>query len=186
MTKEEARKKFESDLVRVKDAIVAASEHYNVWYIYKHDRPKYVDVMNRYLGFFSTSISAQFTAMLLTLAKTLDKKNISIYSLVKSAETHNFLKSTELAEVKTKLNGIKELVGRMQLLRSNQFAHLGNLDSVNAFKRAGLSLKDFKKLIDCSIDILRKIHYGYNRDDFAFDYYSKQDTCSLLDDLMKK
>jgi hypothetical protein len=74
MVETATQEQFKKDLLKVHHALLAARDHYNIWYIYKHDRPKYVDVMDRYLGFFSTSISAQFTAKLLTLSKVLDKK----------------------------------------------------------------------------------------------------------------
>jgi len=191
MSGPKVKRKFEADLNRVKDAIVAASEHYNIWYIYKNkdDRPKYVKVMNRYLGFFRPSISAQFTAILLTLSKILDKntKNnrISMYSLLESAEKHKLIEPAKLQKIKDDLNGKDEMFRKLQVLRNNQFAHMGNLDSKKAFKIAGISPNDLKKLINSSIDILRSIYYAYDRGDFAFDYHSKKDTYSLLNDLQE-
>ena len=185
------KRKFEQNLIRVKDAIVATSEHYNIDYIYTNyrDRPKYVKVMNRYHGFFRASISAQFTAMLLTLSKVLDKntKNnrISIYSLLKSAEKHKLIEPAKLQKIKNDLNGTDEMFRKLQVLRNNQFAHLGNLDSKKAFRIAGISPNDLKKLIDLSIDILQSIYHAYGRPDFAFDYHSKKDTYSLLNDLQE-
>jgi len=191
MSGPEVKRKFEADLNRVKDAIVAASEHYNIWYIYKNkdDRPKYVKVMNRYLGFFRPSISAQFTAILLTLSKILGKntKNnrISMYSLVGSAQKHSLIKPSKLQEIRNQLCETAEMVKNLQVLRNNVFAHLGNLDTEKAFARAGISPNDLKKLIDSSISILRSIYYAYDRGDFAFDYHSKNDTYSLLNDLQE-
>jgi len=191
MSGAEVKRKFEQDLNRVKDAIVAASKHYNIWYIYKNkdDRPRYVNVMNHYLGFFRVSISAQFTAMLLTLSKVLDKntKNnrISMYSLIDSAEKHNLIKPSKLREIRNKLCGTAEMFKNLQILRNNVFAHLGNLDTEKAFKLAGISPNDLRELIDSSISILRSIYYAYDRGDFAFDYHSKKDTYSLLNDLQK-
>ncbi len=191
MSTSEIKAKFEQDLNRVKDALVAANEHYNIWYIYKNkdDRPKYVSVMNRYLGFFRASISAHFTAILLNLSKALDKntdKRTNIYSLLQLIEEHNLIQSSKLEEIKNRLNGIKELFKKVQILRNNYFAHLSaKLDSEESFKRAEMSPNDLKKLIDSSIDVLRSIYYAYNRGDFAFDYGSKKDTYSLLNGLLK-
>jgi len=185
------KRKFEQDLNRVKDALVAASEHYNIWYIYKNkdDRPKYINVMNHYLGFFRASISAHFTAILLNLSKALDKntnKRTNIYSLLQLAERNNLIQSSRLNKIKNRLNGIKDLFGKVQILRNNSFVHLSEkLDSKESFKRAGISPNDLKKLIDSSIEILRSIYYAYDRGDFAFDYGSKEDTYSLLNDLLK-
>jgi len=86
MVESEIKKKFEQDLIRVKDAIVSASEHRNIHYVLTNadDRPRYVNVMNCYLGFFRASISAHFTSALLTLSKVLEKNtksNVSVYSL---------------------------------------------------------------------------------------------------------
>ena len=185
------KRKFEQNLIRVKDAIVATSKHYNIHYIFTNDRdrPKYVKVMNRYLSFFRPSISAQFTATLLTLSKVLDKntKNnrISMYSLLESAEKHKLIEAAKLQKIKNDLNGTDEMFRKLQVLRNNQFAHLGNLDSKKAFKTAGISPNDLKKLINSSIDILRSIYYAYDRGDFPLDDHSKEDTYSLLNDLLR-
>lgn len=191
MNDAKVKRKFEQDLNRVKDALVAASEHYNIWYIYKNkdDRPKYINVMNHYLGFFRASISAHFTAILLNLSKALDKntnKRTNIYSLLQLAERNNLIQSSRLNKIQNRLNGIKDLFGKVQILRNNSFVHLSEkLDSKESFKRAGISPNDLKKLIDSSIEILRSIYYAYDRGDFAFDYGSKEDTYSLLNDLLK-
>ncbi len=191
MSETEVKRKFERDLARVKDSIIAASEHYNIWYIYKNKdyRPKYVNVMNRYLGFFRASISAHFTAILLNLSKSLDRntnKRTNIYSLLQLVEKHNLIQPSELREIKSKLNKIRDLFGKVQILRNNYFAHLGaKLDSKESFKHAGISPNDLKKLIDLSIEILRSIYYAYDRGDFVFDYGSKEDAYSLLNDLLK-
>ena len=191
MREHKMKNKFEQDLARVKDAIVAASEHYNIHYICTnaHDRPKYVNTMNRYLGFFRTSISAQFTAMLLTLSKVLDKntKNnrISLYSLIELAQKHEIIKPVKLKEIKDALKETNEMFGKLQILRNNHFAHLGSLNSQESFKRAGISPNDVRELIDSSIEILTSIYYAYDRCDFTFDYGSKKDTYVLLDDLLK-
>ncbi|MDT8302372.1 MAG: hypothetical protein RQ760_12870 [Sedimentisphaerales bacterium] len=185
------KRNFVQDLNRVKDAIVATSEHYNIYYIYTNDRdrPKYVKVMNSYLGFFRASISAQFTTTLLTLSKVLDKntKNnrISMYSLLEYVERHKLIESAKLQKIKNDLNGTDEMFQKLQVLRNNQFAHIGNLDSKKAFKTAGISPNDLKKLINLSIDTLQSIYHAYDRSDFPFDYHSKEDTYSLLNDLLK-
>jgi len=187
----EIKRKFEQDLNRVKDAIVAASEHYNIHHICKNalNKPKYLTVMNHYLGFFRTSNSAQFTAMLLTLSKVLDKntKNnrISLYSLVEFAQKHEFIEPSKLQEIKDALNGTDEMFVKLQILRNNHFAHLGNLDSQKSFGLAGVSPNDMRRLINSSIEILQTIYYAYDRGDFSCDYGSKKDTYSLLDDLLK-
>jgi hypothetical protein len=145
--------------------------------------------MKRYHGFFRASISAQFTAMLLTSSKVLDKntkKNrISMYSLLESAEKHKLIEPAKLQKIKNDLNGTDEMFRKLQVLRNNQFAHLGNLDSKKAFKIEGISPNDLKKLINSSIDILRSIYYAYDHRDFAVDYGSKSGTYSLLNDLMR-
>ncbi len=190
MDETEIKQKFKADLVRVKDALVAASEHYNIWYIYKNDkdRPKYANVMNRYLSFFRASISAHFTAMLLTLSKVLDKNTrnnrISVYSLIAFAKENNIIESTKMEEIEKNLSVSDKAYEKLQVLRNNVFAHLGKIDSTEAFKKAGISPNDLRDLIDQSIDILRKIYYACDQNDFAFDYYSKEDTYSLLDSLM--
>jgi len=79
--------------------------------------------MNRYLGFFRASISAQFTATLLTLSKVLDKntKNnrISMYSLLESARKHELIEPSKLQKIEDDLNGTNEMFLKLQVLRNN-------------------------------------------------------------------
>ncbi len=177
-------------MTRVKDALSAAREHFNIWYIYTNhrDRLKYVDVMNYYLDFFRASISAQFTAVLLTLLKALDKNTrnnrVSIYSLIESAEEHNFVESTKLQDIRAKLGETNEIYEKLQILRNNQFAHLGAWNSDKAFSRAGISLNDLKGLIDQAIDAFKSVSYAYDRDDRISTHSSTDDTYSLLNDLL--
>ncbi|MHC5062068.1 MAG: AbiU2 domain-containing protein [Planctomycetota bacterium] len=180
---------FEKDLKRVSDAIIAAKNHYEIYYVLTSSkyRPKYATVLNAYLGFFSASISAQFTAMLLCMSKILDKNlrnGKSLYSLINDAEKKQIINASALNQAKEDLSKATSLYEKLQILRNNQFAHLGNLDSSSAFQKAELSLNDSKQVIEISKKVFSDISYAYNRATYAFNLNSTDDTCRLLDDLL--
>jgi len=189
MDKDATKRRFERDLNRVSDAILAAQQHFEIYHIYKNeqDRPKYADVCNHYLGFFHASISAQFTAMLLCLSKVMDKNprnGTSLYSLAQTAQTNGLVQAKTLAEATGLLNDAKELFGRIAILRNNHFAHLGKLDSAEAFNRAGLCRNDLRNAIELAKDVFNKISYAYNQSRHSFGLSPTRDTYRLLNDLV--
>ncbi len=54
--------------------VMAARANYTIWWIYKHERPKYIDVLNTYIEFFRVGIHANFVAMLMALYKLGDPR----------------------------------------------------------------------------------------------------------------
>ncbi len=191
MNEIEARETFEDDMRRLSYDVIGASEHYNIWYIYQNDcdRPKYVNVMNNYHGFFKLSISAQFRAMVLILTGIFDKnttnETISMYSLIKLAEGFKHINPCILQEIRRKLDSAEELVKKVKVLRDKVFAHSDRVDPLEAFKRAGISANKLKELVELSKESLEKISYAHDRGSFKFDRGAKEDTYLLLDNLLK-
>ena len=61
-------KKLERDFDEIGQLLVSTYDHWEIWWLYKHERPRYVEVMNDYLGFFTSSLSAHFIAMLMNIS----------------------------------------------------------------------------------------------------------------------
>jgi hypothetical protein len=92
---------------------------------------------------------------------------------------------SKLQEIKDRLKETVEMYKKLQILRNNVFAHLGTIDTEEAFKLAGITPNDLRKLIESSNCILQEISYAYNNTRFALSHDSKEDTYSLLNDLLK-
>ena len=184
------RIKIENDIERIKHEIIVSRENYDIWWIYKHERPKYVNLMNKYIGFFSVSIHAHFTAMLLSISKILDpkpQKNFSLFSLIKYAEAQQAINKELLLKSNKELQDILELISKIQILRNNHFAHLSkHLDYDNMLNKAEIRYADFDHLINISGNILNKISYNFNKSRLSsFRINAANDTHLLLDALMK-
>jgi hypothetical protein len=171
-------------LKELADTAYAASQNYDIWWIYKEERPKYVGVMREYSGFFISSIHAHFVAMLMALSKLYEdnKHSINIKKFIKLIEIENLISDNVIIEIRNSLNGKKNLIEKISILRNNYFAHINEkLDYDKVLKKANIKYKNFKELINLSNDILCKIpkshmHLG-NR--------SEKDTHRLLDALLQ-
>lgn len=45
--KQEIEKKFGQDVENLKHSVIVANANYEIWWIYKKDRPRYVDLLNK-------------------------------------------------------------------------------------------------------------------------------------------
>jgi AbiU2 len=68
---------FDEHLEELVQTANVAELNYKIWWIYKHERPEYVEVLNRYLGFFRVSLHAHFVSMLMALYKLGDPRQDS-------------------------------------------------------------------------------------------------------------
>ena len=67
---------IDASIKDIRDAVVAASLNYDVWWVYKSEdsRPKYVSAMNRYTPFFQTSLQAHFLGLLVPLYRIYETR----------------------------------------------------------------------------------------------------------------
>ena len=170
---------------RLFDAIVAARLHYGIWYVYKNevDRPKYVDVMNRYYWFFAPSISAHFVAMLMALSTLYDDGpiNVSISKLLQEMRDAGKADGVHLPEIKERLEKTDPIVKKIMLLRNNVFAHLSvKIDPFEAFEKANITMNNFRDLIYETAAILNQMGQasGYGTRDLVES--SELDTRDML------
>ena len=170
---------------RLFDAIVAARLHYGIWYVYKNeiDRPKYVDVMNRYYWFFAPSISAHFVAMLMALSTLYDDGpiNVSVSKLLQEIRDTGKTDEGSLREVKGRLEKTGPIVKKIMLLRNNVFAHLSvKIDPFEAFEKANITMNNFRDLIYETAAILNQMGQasGYGTRDLVES--SELDTRDML------
>ena len=178
------------NMSRLFDAVVAARLNYGIWYVYKNelDRPKYVDSMNKYIWFFRPSISAHFIAMLMSLSVIYDEgsNNITIHRLLGEMETQNGVDKQRIRDIEQQVEKVVPIVKKILILRNNVFAHLSaTIDPFEAFKKANITMNNFRDLIGETTAILNQIGQasGYGTRDLVES--SELDTRDMLGDLEK-
>lgn len=177
---------IERHIQEVKETLVSAYDNWSIWWLYKNKEPKYVDVMNQYLGFFTCSISAQFVGMLMAISCLIDEKNISLISLVKRTESEGILKEKSIKEIDQILIRIRPIIKGILIIRSNVFAHISEkIDTDSAFKLASLVYDDIKNLIEDLGKILNIILLNYNKSHYGYNLLpADEDTERMLQDLI--
>ena len=181
-------KQMEREIEELIHTTHVASVNYEIWWVYNEDRPKYVNVMNRYSEFFSASIHAHFVAMLLALAKLYENRNdtINIRKLINLIRNNRFIEETILTKIEQSLKDSEALISKICILRSNYFTHINNQLNYDAvLAKADIKHKNFKELIDLSYNLLKEISYTYNKSDVRPRLLSKGDTIRLLNDLLR-
>jgi len=190
-SKQLTKPQFQKYLRELSHTALVASENYEIWWIYKNkeDRPKYIDVMSEYWGFFRASIPAHFIAMLMALSKIYENRNdtMNIYRFLYLIGNGKLIDDTVIKEVNESLEAKKSLIKKICILRSNYFAHISeklNYDEV--LKKANIKYKHFKELIELAQGLLSKISYAYNKGDVLTTGFAKEDTYRLMNTLLKK
>jgi len=150
------------DLNRLFDATMRARIHYGIWYVLKNrtDRRKYVDVMNDYYWFFSPSIGAHFTAMLLELCSIYDQKEnrVNIHRVINHIGQMSGFDRRSFQGVRRRMRSVQPLLRKALILRHNVFAHMSaKLDPEDAFRKAQISMFNFRSLINHTEAMLQQL-----------------------------
>ncbi len=172
----------------IQDTIIAAEHNHDIWWIYKskETRPKFIDVMNRYLAFFQTSIHAHFAAMIIALYRLYEtrRQTISLPHLLKILDRDHPLSDNAKNRVAALMQSAKPLWIKIGILRSEVFAHLTDERGIEeSFKKADIKYRDFKDLIELSKTIVNVISQDYSGNTHAFNLSAKLDTRALLTDI---
>lgn len=174
---------FNRYLVELTNTAYSASCHYQIWWIYKKDRSKYVGIMNKYLGFFGPSISAHFVAMLMALCNLYDtrKDTVNFKNLVEIIKENHLLDGSIVVNIEDLLKEKEALIKKMCILRSNHFAHISeNINYDRTLKKVNIKYNNFQELIELSYKVFNNINYVSRTS------RSEEDTYRLLDILLKK
>ena len=142
--------------------------------------------MNTYLAFFQTSIHAHFVAMLIALYRLYETRRdtISLPQLLKLLDSDQSLSDGARTRVRELMQDAKPIWIKIGIIRSEVFAHLSNeRDIEESFKKANLTYRHFKDLIELSKTIINVITHDYARSTDAFNLSAEFDTKALLTDL---
>jgi hypothetical protein len=130
---------------RVHDSVLAAELHYQIYWIYKNrdDRAKYIDTLNRYLGFFAQSIQAHFIALVVVLYATYEDRRDTINLARLYEDSPAELKAT----VSTDFTRAKSIWKKIAVLRNNHFGHVTERLEIDAvFETADVRYDEIKEL----------------------------------------
>ena len=179
-------KKYQREFSELSDALVASYHHYEIWWVYKNEREKYYNIMNKYLMFFSVSVSAHFISMLMAISCLIDERYIGIKSLYKKMKNENMLSLSEVKNIDKKFSELSNIIKGIRILRGSVFAHISNkIDSESAFLKANLKYDDFKELIYSLGEIFNMMRIANGMNILGFNINSsKVDTNQLLNDLI--
>lgn len=128
---------YEREFSEVSDTLVTAYQNWEIWWLYKSERPKYVDVMNNYLTFFTNSIHAHWVALVMAVWCLIDEKNLSLISLYRKMCNNNSIKDDIRKDIENRITGISHIIKGITIIRHNVVAHISNqIDSDVAFAKA--------------------------------------------------
>ena len=139
-----------------------ARMHYEIFHVFTNeiDRPKFVDVMNRYIEFFRPTITAHFGSMVTSLGTIYDKtpQSIHLSKLIKKLQTTPSVDQKAILEVLNLIQKTQPLVQKTLILRNNVIAHLLEALTVQeVFEKAQVTRYNFRELIDDTERVLQEI-----------------------------
>lgn len=174
----------------LKNIIQSASLHYEIWWSYKEkdSRKRYVDILNKYLDFFHTSLQAHFLAVVVELYKLFEtrKDTANFPALTKFVFEKKIVDKNTKNQIQMKLEEIKPLWKKIAILRSELYAHSSiKLTYPAIFKKAKITPNEIKQLIDLSKDLLNLISSSTMRSHHLFSISASEDTKKILDDLLE-
>ena len=177
---------FDEHLEALLKTVQVAWTNYEIWWLYRCDRPQYVEVMNRYLGFFSCSIHAHFLAMLMALFKLGDTRDdsASLRRLLLEARINPKIDAAVLAEAESKLDQLEPSFKKIRTLRNKVFAHLDlRLSYDEVFAQAGITGDELRDAIRNLLAILNGIVHSRQRTMWSLQAGAKSATRRMLDAL---
>ncbi len=184
------KKTIESCINDIQNTIIVAEHNHDIWWIYKSKdtRPKYLDVMNSYKGFFQTSIHAHFVAMIIALYRLYENRRdtVSIPRLLTVLNHDSHLSDDVNKHVTDLMLEVKPIWIKIGIVRSEVFAHLTDERSVeDSFKKADIKYHHFNDLIELSKIIINIITYEYIQNTHVFNLSAESDTKAFLSDLLE-
>lgn len=165
-----------------------ASLNYDIWWVYKSksSRPLYTETMNRYLGFFDTSLHAHFVALLVALYPLYETRRdtINIPRLLRIIEKEKVVSSKELAQACQMYETSKPLWIKVGILRNEAFGHRSDsLTIEQIFNKAGITPNELKELIELTKKLINRIGRALDGSVHAFNLGATKATLDVLKDL---
>lgn len=172
----------------LRDGASVASLNYDIWWTYKSKkcRPMYVGTMNRYLGFFDTSLHAHFVALLVALYPLYETRRdtYNIPRLLKILGKEDAIGAEALASADRLYAEAKPLWVKVGVLRNKAFGHRSDsLTTDQIFKVAEVTPNDLKRLLDLTKKLLNSVTRALDGSVHVFNLGASAATIRVLKDL---
>lgn len=160
---------YNRDFSEISDALVTAYQNWEIWWLLKSERPKYANIMNHYLEFFTNSLYAHWITSIISTWCLIDDNNLSLVTFYNKIIKENVLTDNTKKEIEEKFEGIAHIIKGIKIIRHNVIAHISNkIDSEEAFKKANLRYDDFRDIIIELGNIFNRIRVSYGKDMLGF------------------
>jgi hypothetical protein len=179
---------YDTTIRELQDAATAAGLNYEIWWAFKSSdtRPKYIDVMNRYLGYFWVAIHAHFVAMLIALYRIYETRpdTHNFPKLLDRLEANGALTADVIASLRSQYQQLKPLWVKVSILRNEAFAHRPiELDTGAVFAKAGVTRNELKALVEQTKSMLNELTRELKDSAHAFNLNATRDTIRMLEAL---
>jgi hypothetical protein len=169
---------------RAGQLVVRARVFYDLWRFFKDKHPPAIfDAMQECSQYFLFEIEAQFAAFVVHLAAMFDKDRhtISLPRLAHELKSKRLVPSAVTADVQALLDRAAPLVSKLQILRSNLFAHRSARFSYSgAFEAANVTANQLRDLTDLSLKIANKLLVARGLRDQIFNRLPQQHAEAML------
>lgn len=178
-------------LKELQQAAIAAGLHHEIWWVFrgKDTRPKYIDVINRFVSYFRASISAHFIAMLVALYRLYEtrKDTHNIPILLDRLEADRSLAKADIDLLRARYASAKPIWIKVAILRNEVFGHRAmDTDVDKAFEKADVTPDELKELVDTTKSLLNELTLKLSDSTHAFNLSATRDTTNLLEALKKR
>lgn len=179
-------KQLQNYLGKLKHAAQLANANYQIWWIYKHDREKYIDVMDQYEGFFACSIHAHFLAMLTALCRLYEDRGdtVNLKNFIELIEADGVLSADKVRLLKSPLSLMSGEIKKIKTIKNNVFSHSNPVcEYEQLIKDQHIKYNDFRDLVGNAFDILNEVSLAISKQDVRPYAFAEHATRELLDAL---
>jgi HEPN superfamily AbiU2-like protein len=179
---------YDAEMKELQDAATAAGLNDEIWWVMRgHEtRPKYVDAMNRYIGYFHVAIAAHFAAMVLALYRLYETRpdTHNIPAFIDRVESDGALTKADADSARAQCAAIKPLWIKVSILRNNIYGHrVADMTVEEVFGEAGVSPFEFRDLVARTKELLNELNLKLRDATHAFNLTATRDTIRMLDAL---
>jgi hypothetical protein len=145
-------------LKQIYSTLLLAQLNHDIWWFYKehNNRNKYLKILNRHLHFFSTSIGAHFTTLVVLLYRLYEKRKdtINFCSLLNQLRADNQIDAAQIESATQQIANSTQTWKKLGILRNELFAHLTKeYGPEDIFKKANLAPEEIKLFLDNAIKL---------------------------------
>jgi hypothetical protein len=165
------------------ELVVRSRIFYDIWRFFEGEetRPNIIDVMNRYSEFFRFDAHAHFVTFIIQIAALFERRKDTINLPRLSTELQEIISAQNKTEVVALLNQVAPLVSKVNILRSNLFAHRSaTLTYAESFQKASVTLNELRTLTEIALTIVNALLAVRGLDRRDFHNLPQEDASNML------